>query len=207
MKSTRLASSSSYCLKPSPLIVAGIWLRLSIHSISTFEAIEDPPTGKAGIMALLDLPNEKINHIAEYLLLKELLDLCATCRKIQYAFNIKQLSALAKNPQATYELHYIPLSDVLPLRLSSRSFEDHSPDKLTKHGASLRYILCGNLLEEKFREFGNGPQVQHLLQHGASLHDVPCGINSLLEEKFRLLATICKFNFFSSMAPLSSMSL
>lgn len=136
-------------------------------------------------MALLDLPNEILNHIAEYLLLKELLNLCATCRKIQYTFNIKQLSMLARNPQATYELHYIPLSHVLQLRLSSRKFEHHSLDELTKNGASLRYILCGNLLEEMFRESGNYRRVQFLLQHGASLHDVPCGINRLLEEVFR----------------------
>lgn len=53
-------------------------------------------------------------------------------------------------------------------------------------------MVCVDLDKDKY---GVGPEVNFLLEHGASPREVPCGINKLLEDSFREYGVSERVNF------------
>lgn len=50
-------------------------------------------------------------------------------------------------------------------------------------------------MKNTFREYGPGPRVNFLLDHGASIADVPCGLPQLTEDTFREYGPGPRVNF------------
>lgn len=139
-------------------------------------------------MLLLELPFEVLNLVVGKLDLQAFLKLCASCRHFRNIFTIGSLSFLATNSikqrrSAIEQLHYISRSQLLAHCFSHMRVSELQILIETK--ASFRYVSCGHLVEDTFLDFGPGPRLDFLVQHGASLWDVPRGINKLLEDTFR----------------------
>ena len=134
-------------------------------------------------MALFKLPTEIIDLLAEQLEFLDLLKFGSTCLRFRNLFVIDKLVWLLQNFPAhndatirddyIQKLHFVSRSYLLLCLFRCNGV--YGLDILIKNGASFKHVQYGELLEEKFRKFGHCRDVDFLLQHGASLRDVPCG--------------------------------
>lgn len=149
-----------------------------------------------------DLPPELLDLIARSLGLPEYLHLGATCRNLRLRFSHDILSARIKNIKGMkgdelnnwlrtfplHKLHYISLCHVLSYiyRMNGLAFhlvKSHL-EVLVERGASLKYVPCGDLVEQAAQRYDYEARLNWLMQHGASYGEVLGGINKLFREAF-----------------------
>lgn len=149
-------------------------------------------------MASFDaLPPELLDLVAMNLGLSEYLQLGETCRKLRRIFSHKILSSLIddikrmkgdelNNLLRTFPLdqfHYISLCHVLSYVYRKNGLTSHL-EVLVERGASLKYVPCGDLVEDAAQWYDYESRLSWLTQHGASYREVPGGIDRLCCEAY-----------------------
>ena len=147
--------------------------------------------------SFLTLPPEILFLIATNLDLPNYLRLGLTCRQMWELFGCEALEATLKDVRALesekledwYENcqlgkhHYISKGHILSYAYRKNGLTP-GLKFLIKKGASLKFIPCGDLVEQAARSDDYKTRLSWLTDHGASYHEVRGGINRLCCERF-----------------------
>jgi hypothetical protein len=143
------------------------------------------------------LPLELLGLIARNLGLTDYLQLGATSRRLRLIFSNEILSSLMNDIKrmkgdelnnwlsifSLDKFHYISLCHVLSYVYRKNGLTPHL-EVLVERGASLKYVPCGDLVEDAAQRYDYESRLNWLTQHGASYREVPGGINKLFREAF-----------------------